>query len=61
MFTPAISSEIAKSGCVTSRAQPPRCWRRGEMLNEDRQWAGEDFNPEAFDLAATNAALQHFH
>ena len=25
-----------------------------------RQWAGEDFNPEAFDLAATNAALQHF-
>jgi Plasmid pRiA4b ORF-3-like protein len=23
-----------------------------------RQWAGEDFNPEAFDLAATNAALQ---
>lgn len=23
-----------------------------------RQWAGEGFNPEAFDLAATNAALQ---
>jgi hypothetical protein len=23
-----------------------------------RQWAGEDFNPEAFDLAAANAALQ---
>jgi Plasmid pRiA4b ORF-3-like protein len=23
-----------------------------------RQWAGEDFNPVAFDLAATNAALQ---
>jgi hypothetical protein len=23
--------------------------------------AGEDFNPMAFDLAATNAALQHFH
>jgi Plasmid pRiA4b ORF-3-like protein len=23
-----------------------------------RQWAGEDFNPEVFDLAATNAALQ---
>ena len=23
-----------------------------------RRWAGEDFNPEAFDLAATNAALQ---
>ena len=25
MFTPAISSEIAKSACVTSRAHPPRC------------------------------------
>ena len=37
MFTPAISSEIAKSGCVTSRAHPPRCWRRGEMLNEDQK------------------------
>jgi hypothetical protein len=37
MFTPAISSEIAKSACVTSRAQPPRCWRRGEMLNEDQK------------------------
>jgi hypothetical protein len=23
-----------------------------------RQWAGEDFSPVAFDLAATNAALQ---
>ena len=23
-----------------------------------RRWAGEDFNPEAFDLAAANAALQ---
>ena len=23
-----------------------------------RQWAGEEFNPKAFDLAATNAALQ---
>src|SRR5580693_345349 len=37
MFTPAISVEIAKSGWVTSRAQPPRCWRRGEMLNEDQK------------------------
>jgi hypothetical protein len=37
MFTPAISSEIAKSGCVTSRAHPPACWRRGEMLNEDQK------------------------
>ena len=37
MFTPANSSEIAKSACVTSRAQPPRCWRRGEMLNEDQK------------------------
>ncbi len=25
-----------------------------------REWAGEDFSPEAFDLAATNAALQRF-
>jgi hypothetical protein len=23
-----------------------------------RRWAGEDFNPDAFDLAAANAALQ---
>jgi hypothetical protein len=37
MFTPAISSEIAKSGWVTSRAHPPRCWRPGEMLNEDQK------------------------
>src|ERR1700744_3938377 len=37
IFTPAISSEIAKSDWVTSRAQPPRCWRRGEMLNEDEK------------------------
>jgi hypothetical protein len=37
MFTPAISSEIAKSACVTSRAQPPRCWRLGAMLNEDQK------------------------
>jgi hypothetical protein len=37
MFTPANSSEIAKSAWVTSRAQPPRCWRRGEMLNEDQK------------------------
>jgi hypothetical protein len=37
MFTPEISSEIAKSACVTSRAQPPACWRRGAMLNEDQK------------------------
>jgi hypothetical protein len=37
MLTPAISSEIAKSCWVTSRAQPPRCCRRGEMLNEDQK------------------------
>ena len=37
MFTPAISSEIAKSAWVTSRAHPPRCWRRAEMLNEDQK------------------------
>jgi hypothetical protein len=29
-----------------------------EEHEQYRQWAGEDFNPEAFDLAATNAALQ---
>ena len=37
VFTPAISSEIAKSACVTSRAHPPRCWRWGEILNEDQK------------------------
>src|ERR1700683_2091113 len=37
MFTPETSSESAKSFCVTSRAQPPACWRRGEMLNEDQK------------------------
>src|SRR6202050_2109313 len=37
MFTPETSSEIAKSACVTSRAQPPACWRRGEVLNEDQK------------------------
>ena len=37
MFTPETSSEIAKSCCVTSRAQPPACWRRGAMLNEDQK------------------------
>jgi hypothetical protein len=30
-----------------------------EEHEQYRQWTGEDFNPEAFDLAATNAALQH--
>lgn len=30
-----------------------------EEHEQYRRWAGEDFNPEAFDLAATNAALQH--
>ena len=28
-----------------------------EEHEQYRRWAGEDFNPEAFDLAATNAAL----
>src|SRR5216683_2123041 len=34
MLTPAIVSEIAKSFCVTSRAQPPFCTRFGALLNE---------------------------
>jgi hypothetical protein len=29
-----------------------------EEHEQYRQWAGEGFNPEAFDLAVTNAALQ---
>src|SRR5882757_211855 len=34
MFTPAISSEIWKSYCVTCRAQPPFWMRRGALLND---------------------------
>src|SRR5215471_19894373 len=34
MLTPAIVSEIAKSACVTWRAQPPFCTRFGALLNE---------------------------
>ena len=34
MLTPEISSEIAKSACVTWRAQPPFWMRRGALLNE---------------------------
>jgi hypothetical protein len=37
MLTPAISSEIAKSSDVSSRAQPPFWIRFGEMLNEDQK------------------------
>jgi len=37
MFTPAISSEIAKSCWVTSRAQPPAWMRRGETLKDDQK------------------------
>src|SRR5882757_7022900 len=34
MLTPEISSEMAKSACVTWRAQPPFWMRRGELLND---------------------------
>src|SRR5260221_3819817 len=34
MLTPAISSEIWKSYCVTCRAQPPFWMRRGALLND---------------------------
>jgi hypothetical protein len=34
MFTPDISVEIAKSDCVTCRAQPPSWMRFGERLND---------------------------
>src|SRR6201993_5360584 len=34
MLTPVIVSEIAKSFCVTSRAQPPFWTRFGALLNE---------------------------
>src|ERR1700761_9014428 len=34
MFTPAISSEIWKSYCVTWRAQPPFWMRRGALLKD---------------------------
>src|ERR1700726_4242269 len=34
MLTPVIVSEIAKSSCVTWRAQPPFCTRFGALLNE---------------------------
>jgi len=34
MLTPEISSEIAKSACVTWRAQPPFWMRFGALLNE---------------------------
>src|SRR5450755_3158173 len=34
MLTPLIVSEIAKSFCVTWRAQPPFCTRFGALLNE---------------------------
>src|SRR5580692_11125662 len=35
MFTPEISSEIAKSAWVTWRAHPPFWMRRGALLNDD--------------------------
>src|ERR1700733_8596532 len=34
MLTPVIVFEIAKSACVTWRAQPPFCTRFGALLNE---------------------------
>ena len=37
MLTPAISSEIAKSLDVTSRAQSPFWNRFGEMLKDDQK------------------------
>jgi hypothetical protein len=39
MLTPAISSEIAKSSDVNSRAHPPFWIRLGEMLKEDQKKA----------------------
>ena len=39
MLTPAISSEIAKSSDVSSRAHPPFWIRLGEMLKEDQKKA----------------------
>ena len=39
MLTPAISSEIAKSSDVNSRAHPPFWMRLGEMLKEDQKKA----------------------
>src|SRR5215813_8859858 len=35
MLTPEISSEMAKSACVTWRAQPPFWMRRGALLKDD--------------------------
>src|ERR1700756_2612461 len=34
MLTPEMASEIAKSACVTWRAQPPFWMRRGALLND---------------------------
>src|SRR5258708_10200594 len=39
MLTPEISSAIAKSACVTWRAQPP-FWMRFEALLNDAQFCG---------------------